>query len=123
MSKNKTKTKTKTKKVKSHNFDDYVGVPVIVRSSQAGVFAGIITHLQMGETRFAASMVMTRQLWLWECAEGVSLTDLAASGFHKSKASKISAPGKVLVMDGIEIVPVSDEWFAAVLAAPVAVQS
>ena len=79
------------------------GTHVIVRTRNAGVFAGII------KKRNGMEIILTnaRRIWYWEGA--ASLSELAEKGTSKPSKCKFPAPvSEVLLTEVIEITPTTE---------------
>ena len=86
---------------------------VIVRTSSAGVFAGVI------KSRNGAEAVVTdaRRLWYWSGA--ASLSQLSMDGVSNPGACKFPSPvPEVTLLGVIEILPLSDKAKASLDAVP-----
>jgi hypothetical protein len=86
----------------------------IVRSRDAGVFAGTI------ESRDGSEVTLTdaRRIWYWDGA--ATLSELAMKGTSKPKTCKFPAPVDRVVLLGVcEILDMSDEAWASISAVPV----
>jgi hypothetical protein len=86
----------------------------IVRSANAGVFAGEIVSQE------ADSVVMknARRLWYWSGAS--SLSELATKGVSRPAQCKFPCPVPEITVFGVcEIIPMTDEAVASVAAVPV----
>jgi len=80
-----------------------LGRNCIVRTQNAGVFAGTVATLD-GQT---AKLTDARRIWYWDGAE--SLSQLATTGTSKPGKCKFPAPVKeVLLFEVIEIIPITD---------------
>lgn len=88
---------------------------VIVRSSDAGVFAGTITERSEDGTR--AVLTDARRIWYWDGA--ATLSELATLGTSAPRKCKFPAPVKVEVLGICEVLPVSDDARASIDAVPV----
>jgi hypothetical protein len=88
----------------------------IVRTENAGVFAGTVTRLDEG-TRTAV-LVDARRIWHWQGA--ATLSELAMRGTTRPSQCKFPAPvGEVLLMQVIEIISVTPEARASIEGVPV----
>ena len=101
----------------TETFDEFLEIPVIVRSSASGVHVGRISKLVVGDTRVTVRMV-GRRLWQCQCVKGVSLTDLAVYGIDLSQ-SRISAEAEVLVTDVCEIITIADDLLDEIIGADI----
>jgi len=87
---------------------------VIVRTYSAGVFAGKMVSREGREVVLADA----RRLWYWEGA--ASLSELAVKGTASPAACRfpVKVP-EVLLLEAIEILPLSDVAAASIDAVPV----
>jgi hypothetical protein len=87
---------------------------VIVRSSPAGAFYGVIVKREGTEV----SLTGARRLWYWDGA--ASLSELATEGPAKPLNCKFPAPteGEHLILDVCEVIPVTDRAAVAIDAVP-----
>ena len=95
---------------KHHNASDYS----IVRTYSAGVFFGII------ESRDGKEVVIrnARRIWSWEGA--ASLSQLASTGTSRPNECKFPcAVDKIIVLEAIEILPMTEQSFACLSTVPV----
>lgn len=83
------------KKTTSKNF-------VIVRTYSAGVFAGYLKSRDGQEVALEKAI----RLWYWKGA--ASLSELAQSGVKCPDECKFAVPTDVLLLQAIEILPVTD---------------
>ena len=86
----------------------------IVRSRDAGVFAGTI------ESRTGTEVTMTdaRRIWYWDGA--ASLSELAMAGTSKPMKCKFPAPvGRVTILKVCEILDMTDAAWESIAAVPV----
>lgn len=87
---------------------------VIVRSRDAGCFAGTITD-RAGDT---VTLNGARRLWYW--AGAATLSQLAMEGTSKPNECKFPAPVEHIVVLGVcEIIAVADTARASIEAVPV----
>jgi len=88
---------------------------VIVRTQNAGVFAGYL----VSNTDTTATLTDSRRLWYWSGA--ASLSQLAVIGTSKPTQCKFPAPieGEHTVKDWIEIIPVTDRARKSIAEVPV----
>lgn len=90
------------------------GTYVIVRSVNAGVFAGTLATEPGGEVTLSGA----RRLWYWDGA--ASLSELAVSGVSKPSRCKFPAEvSSVFVRDVCEILAVSEEAQKSIAEVPV----
>ena len=76
---------------------------VIIRSAQAGVFAGTLAKKEGNEV----TLTDARRLWYWEGA--ASLSQLAMEGVKSPKACKFAMPlPEITVLGVIEIIPTTE---------------
>ena len=79
---------------------DYIGKYVIIRSGQAGVFAGTLEEKDGDEVR----MSNVRRLWYWKGA--ASLSQMAVDGVKRPDECKFSVNvHEMIISDVIEIIP------------------
>lgn len=87
---------------------------VIVRTYSAGVFAGRLVSRDGRE----ATLRDARRLWYW--AGAASLSELAVRGTSQPKKCKFpTAVARVVLLEAIEILDVTDEARASIEAVPV----
>jgi hypothetical protein len=92
------------------------GEYVIVRTENAGVFAGILQELNLD--RRVATLTDARRFWYW--AGAASLSQLAQSGPSKPNECKFPIPvAEVILLEVIEVLAVSAAAQAAINAIPV----
>ena len=85
------------------------GTHVIVRSTNAGVFAGIVDSAGPNTAR----LLDARRLWYWDGA--ATLSDLAVNGVAKPDRCKFPVAVPVIVVnDVIEVIPTSDKAQASI---------
>ena len=78
---------------------------VIVRTQNAGVFAGILSSLDL--TTATATVSQARRLWYWDGA--ATLSELALRGVSKPQNCKFPAPVPHQLLFGvIEVIPCSE---------------
>lgn len=87
-------------------------VSSIVRTRDAGVFAGEIVRRDGEEVQ----MTGARRLWFWSGA--ASLSQLALEGVKRPKECKFPAPVDVVLRGVIEILPMTQEAVASVASVP-----
>ena len=97
---------------------DSVPVPtgdhVMVRSRDAGVFAGRLISRTGAEVELADA----RRIWRWEGA--ATLSELAIRGTAKPSSCKFPAPVPSIVVLGVcEVIPMTDHAVASIAAVPV----
>ena len=89
--------------------DEYV----IIRSTNAGVFAGTLVKKKGDEVELNDA----RRLWYWSGAS--SLSELAVRGVaHPDKCKFPVAVPRIIVLGVIEIIPASEEARASIAAVP-----
>ena len=89
------------------------GDRVIVRSMNAGVFAGTLAARDGDEV----TVTDARRLWYWSGA--ASLSELSVRGVSRSKECKFPAVVPEVVVLGVcEILPLSPEADASIAAVP-----
>lgn len=85
----------------------------MVRGTNSGVFAGTIKSRNGAEVH----MTNARRIWYWDGA--ASLSQLANSGTSKPKNCKFpEAVPEVVVLDAIEIIPISEVAAASIAQVP-----
>lgn len=91
-----------------------VGDYVIVRSTNAGVFAGTLVE-QQGQHIILKN---ARRLWYW--AGAASLSELSVKGVLRPQECKfpIEVP-EVVLTEAIELLPVSDEARKSIAGVPI----
>jgi hypothetical protein len=84
----------------------WIGRYVIVRTSAAGVHAGVLKSRSERECELGEA----RRLWRWRVKDnaGISLSDVANVGLDK-KDTRISAPVDILLTENCEIIGCTDE--------------
>lgn len=83
---------------------EIIGKHAIVRTNEAGVFAGIVAALK-GDT---AEVTEARRLWYWNGA--ASLSELSQHGVSKPNECKFPCAVPVVFLNGvIEIIPTSEK--------------
>ena len=94
-----------------------VGHYVIVRSKNAGVFAGMLQSLK-GIDGKTAEMKGARRLWYWSGA--ASLSQLAMEGVKNPDQCKFPIEvDQELIFETVEILKVSEEARKSIAAVPV----
>jgi hypothetical protein len=86
---------------------DYVGDYVIVRTLNAGVFAGYLVDMKYGVAQLRDSV----RLWRWHSDEGenaIALSGVAKYGLATGKAKVDSKLDKHIVIGVIEVIPTTD---------------
>lgn len=84
--------------------EQFIGKYVIVRATNAGVFAGILKSKNGGEV----VMNDCRRIWYWDGA--ASLSQLAIDGTSKPHNCKFPAPVQEIgIMNVIEIIPTTEK--------------
>lgn len=87
---------------------------VIVRTTSAGVFAGYLSKREGREI----TLSQARRLWYWEGA--ASLSQLANDGVrHPSKCKFPAEVPEVLLLEAIEVLPVSETAKKSIAEVPV----
>ena len=100
----------------SMNPDEYgLHKPTLVRTSQAGVFVGLLA----AHTQHGAVLLNSRRLWSWSTKRGISLTCLAQFGIQES-GSRVTAPAPHQWLRPIEVIQLSDEIFTQIMTLPIA---
>lgn len=88
-----------------------IGKPMIIRTENAGVFAGTIISKNGNEV----SLINARRLWYWEGA--ASLSELAIKGVATPNKCKFpKAVPKITLLQVIEIIPATDEAMKSIEA-------
>lgn len=98
--------------------EDLVGKFVIVRTSGAGVHAGVLVSLN-GEN--GVTLNRSRRLWRWWAGEGAFLSGVAVHGLHadtKRKGSKVGAPVDIVISGVHELIPCSAKAAASIAEYP-----
>jgi hypothetical protein len=91
-----------------------VGAYVIVRTENAGCFAGTLE----GRIGNEATLTDARRLWYWDGA--ASLSQLATTGTSKPTGCKFPAPvDEILLLGVIEIIGVNDDARKSIESVPV----
>jgi len=91
-----------------------IGKYCMVRTKNAGVFAGTVAKLEGQE----ATLTNARRIWYWEGA--ASLSQLATTGTRKPEKCKFPAPvDEVLLFEVIEIIPITDVAAKSIESVPV----
>lgn len=95
---------------------------VIVRTTNAGVFAGTLEESELAAISFGPerSLVLSgaRRLWYWDGA--ATLSELATRGTSKPATCKFPAEVEsILITEVIEVIPVSVGAQATIAAVPV----
>lgn len=94
--------------------DPWIGKYVVVRTSAAGVHAGILKSRSERECELSQS----RRLWYWKVAEkGAFLSGVASLGLDH-KESKVGAPVDILLTENCEIIACSEKAAENIAAAP-----
>ena len=90
-----------------------IGKYCMVRTRDAGVFAGTVERLE-GDTALVAN---ARRIWYWDGA--ATLSQLATDGTCRSLNCKFPAPvAEVLLFGVIEIIPITEKAAASIAAVP-----
>lgn len=93
--------------------DPWLGKYVIVRTSAAGVHAGVL----VSRTDRAAELTESRRLWYWKPANKAAfLSGVANEGLHPD--SKIGAPIDVVLTENCEIIACTDAAAESIRAQP-----
>lgn len=94
--------------------DPWVGKFVVVRTSAAGVHAGILKS----HSDRQCELTQSRRLWYWKVADkGAFLSGVATNGLDH-KASKVGAPVDILLTENCEIIACSEKAAENIAAAP-----
>lgn len=89
---------------------------VIVRTQNAGVFAGEMANLDTSDR--VATLTDARRLWYWDGA--ASLSELAVSGTKRPEHCKFPvAVPSVTLFEVIEVIEVADEGRESIKSVPV----
>ena len=87
---------------------------VLIRSGQAGAFAGRLVRREGDEVELADA----RRIWYWDGA--ATLSELAVRGTKKPASCKFPAPvASVTVLGVCEVIPMTDEAVASIASVPV----
>lgn len=87
---------------------------VLVRTTSAGVFAGTLAAREGQEV----TLTSARRIWYWDGA--ASLSQLAVDGTSKPAGCRFPREvPEVLLLEAIEILPVSDKARASIAEVPV----
>lgn len=91
-----------------------IGKHCVVRTVNAGVFAGVLASRSGDE----AVVRDARRMWYWDGA--ASLSELSQLGVSKPHSCKFpAAVPEVLLLGVVEIIPMSAEAVASIVAVPV----
>ena len=91
-----------------------IGKYCMVRTKNAGVFAGTIANRDGQEV----TLTDARRIWYWEGA--ASLSQLATTGTSKPENCKFPDPvAAVLLFEAIEIIPISNAAKESIASVPV----
>jgi len=91
-----------------------IGKYCMVRSRDAGVFAGTIKSRKKDEVL----LTNARRIWYWDGA--ASLSQLATDGTSNPKNCKFPvAVDQVLLLGVIEIIPITDAAAASIASVPI----
>ena len=86
-----------------------IGRYCMVRTKNAGVFAGTVQKLKGGR----AVLTNARRIWYW--AGAASLSQLATEGTSRPADCKFPAPvAEVMLREVIVIIPITDEAAASI---------
>ena len=89
--------------------ENYLGKYCMVRTRDAGVFAGVMKELA------GSQVILTdaRRIWYWEGA--ATLSQLATDGTSEPDECKFPTPvPEVMLFDVIEIIPITDKARASI---------
>lgn len=90
-----------------------IGDYIICRSNRAGVFAGTLAKREGSEV----TLTQARRLWYWDGA--ASLSQLSQEGVKRPGNCKFPCEvPEVLLLDSIELLPVSDAAKASIAEVP-----
>lgn len=90
-----------------------IGKYCMVRSANAGVFAGTVAERDGSEVLLKDA----RRIWYWDGA--ATLSQLATDGTKKPSNCKFPAPvSEVLLLEVIEIIPITDAAKASIGSVP-----
>ena len=90
-----------------------IGKYCMVRTRDAGVFAGTVERLE-GDTALVSN---ARRIWYWDGA--ATLSQLATDGTCRPENCKFPAPVlEVLLFGVIEIIPITPKAAASIAAVP-----
>ena len=91
-----------------------IGKYCMVRTRDAGVFAGTLDRLE-GDTAIVSN---ARRIWYWDGA--ASLSQLATDGTSRPQNCKFPSPVEEVMLFGvIEILPITDKAAASIASVPV----
>lgn len=94
--------------------DSMIKKHCMVRTRDAGVFAGILQKLEGDQ----AKLTIARRIWYWDGA--ASLSQLAVDGTSKPQNCKFPTPvAEVLLLGVIEIIPMTEQAVASINSVPV----
>jgi len=86
----------------------------MVRTRSAGVFAGTVAERSGAEVLLKNA----RRIWYWDGA--ATLSQLATDGTSNPENCKFPAPvAEVLLLEVVEIIPITDAASASIAAVPV----
>lgn len=87
---------------------------VIIRATEAGVFAGFLERKEGNEV----TLSQARRIWRWEGA--ASLSQMAIDGVSKPKECKFpEAVPEQVILNVIEIIPCSLRAYSSIVSVPI----
>ncbi len=93
--------------------DHLIGTYVIVRASYGRSSAGWLERID----GTAVHLLKARRLYFWKAAKGHTLS--AVANFGVKAGSKLPAPADVVMLDAVEIIPVTDAARALIEEFPI----
>lgn len=99
-----------------HTLGALDGRRVLVRCEAAGVHVGVLGSRQGREVQLAGA----RRLWRWHTGgTGVSLSEVSLHGIDQERSKICEAVPSILLLDAIEVIPMSDDAWRSVVTAEV----
>jgi hypothetical protein len=96
---------------------DLTGTKVIVRCYASGVHYGTLAARDGREVALTGS----RRLWRWHTGgHGISLSEVATTGIDAKKSQVAVALDRIVLLDALEVIPVTEAAAASIESAPVA---
>jgi len=94
-------------------FTDFIGIYCLIRSKDAGVFAGTLIEVEGGNARIQNA----RRLWKWKGAS--SLSELSQKGvLHPESCMFPCEVPEILVLGIIEVIPCSTKAIDSIASVP-----
>jgi hypothetical protein len=90
-----------------------VGAEVVVRCQNAGAFAGALISY---DPQLRTAEINARRLHYWDGA--ASLSEIANRGVSKPGACRFTARTNMIVMEVIELIPMTEEAISAMASVP-----